>query len=59
MQHQMDFWPAARKAPHEQTPWESLSIEEQAETIVRLARIIVQTVCPPWMDEPQENNHEQ
>ena len=59
MQHQIDFWPAARKAPYEQTQWESLSIEEQAETIGRLARLIAKTVCPQLMDETKEHNHEQ
>ena len=58
MQHQLDFWPEARKAPYEQTQWESLSIEEQAETIARLARIIAKTVCPQSMDETQEDHHE-
>ncbi|MBI4474641.1 MAG: hypothetical protein HY646_18365 [Acidobacteria bacterium] len=59
MQHQLDFWPAARKAPYEQGPWESLSLEEQAETIERLARLIAKAVCPQLIDQIQENNHEQ
>lgn len=61
MQHQMDLWPAARKAPYEQTQWETLSIEEQAETIARLARVIAKIVCPQLRDptQDQEHNHEQ
>lgn len=59
MQHQIDFWPATKNAPYEQTPWESLSIEEQAETIARLARLIAKTVCPQLMDETPEEYHEQ
>jgi hypothetical protein len=59
MQHQMDLWPAAQKAPYEQTQWENLSIEEHAETIARLARMIAKTVCPQLTDKTREDNHEQ
>ncbi len=58
MQHQQDFWPAEKKAPYEQGLWESLSIEEQAVTMARLALLIAKTVCPQMIDETQENNHE-
>ena len=44
MRHQQDFWPAAQEAPYEQGHWESLSIEDQAETIARLARLIAKAV---------------
>ena len=59
MQHQMDFWPAARNALYEQPIWDSLSTEEQAEIIAQLARMIAQTVCPPSVEQTQEGNHEQ
>ena len=59
MQHQQDFWPAEKKAPYEQGQWESMSIEEQAESAVLLARLIAKAICPQLVDEPQENNHEQ
>ena len=59
MQHQLDFWPAAQEAPYEQGHWESLSIEEQTETIARLARLIAKAVCPQLIDETQGDNHEQ
>ena len=59
MQHQLDFWPAARKAPYEQGQWESLSIEEQAERIALLARLIAKAICPQLIDETQEGSHEQ
>jgi hypothetical protein len=59
MQQQLDFWPAARMAPYEQGQWESVSIEVQAETIARLARLIAKAVCPQLIEETQEDNHEQ
>jgi hypothetical protein len=59
MQHQLDFWPAAGKAPYAQTPWESLSVEEQTETIARLARLITKSICPQLSEKTQEHNHEQ
>jgi len=59
MKHQLDFWPAAQKAPYEQGQWESLSIEEQAATIARLARLIANAVCPRLIDETQGDKHEQ
>jgi len=58
MKHQLDFWPAAQKAPYEQGQWESLSIEEQVETIERLARLIAKAVCPQLTDETQGDDHE-
>lgn len=58
MQHQLDFWPATHPAPYAQGPWESLSIEEQAERIALLARVIVKVIHPPAIDETQENRHE-
>jgi len=59
MKHQLDFWPAENQAPYEQGQWESLSIEEQAATIARLALLIAKAICPQLIDDPQENNHEQ
>lgn len=59
MQHQLDFWPAAEKAPHEQGQWESQSGEEQAEKITLLARLIAKIICPQWGDETRESSHEQ
>ena len=59
MQHQLDFWPPRTQAPYEQGQWESLSIEEQAERIALLARLIAKTVCPQLIHETEENNHEQ
>lgn len=59
MKHQLDFWPAAQKAPYEQGQWASLSIEEQAETLDRLAKVIAKSVCPQLIDEMQgEDDHE-
>jgi len=59
MQHQLEFWPITEKARYEQRQWESLSIEEQAEKIGLLARLIAKAVCPQLVDETQENSHEQ
>lgn len=59
MQDQLDFWPGEKKAPYEQGQWQSLSIEEQAERIALLARLIEKAVCPQLFDETQENSHEQ
>ena len=59
MQHQLEFWPAAEKARYEQRQWESLSIEEQAERITLLARLLAKAVCPQLVDETPENSHEQ
>ena len=58
MQHQLDFWPAVRKAPYEQGPWESLSIEDQLESTALLARMIAKTICPKLIEQTQENSHE-
>jgi len=58
MRHQLDFWPAAQKTPYAQGQWESLSIEEQVETIEKLARLIAKTVCPQLIDQTQGNEHE-
>lgn len=59
MQHQLEFWPTAKKAAYEQGQWESLSVEEQAEKIALLARLIAKAVCPQSVDQTQENSHEQ
>ena len=59
MQHQLEFWPTAEKTSHEQGQWESLSTEEQAERIALLARLLAKAVCPQWVDQTQENSHEQ
>ena len=59
MQHQLDFWPAAEKPPHEQGQWESQSGEEQAEKAALLARLIAKAICPQLVDETQENSHDQ
>ncbi len=59
MQHQMDFWPAAEKTLHEQGQWQSLSIEEQAERIALLARLIAKALSPQLVNQTQENSHEQ
>jgi hypothetical protein len=59
MKHQLDFWPATnQEASYEQGPWESLSLEEQTETMARLARMIAQAVCPRLIAEMEENHHE-
>ena len=58
MQYQLDFWPTVEKASHEQGQWENLSIEEQAERIALLARLIAKTLCPQLIDATQENSHE-
>jgi len=58
MQHQLEFWPTTEKARYEQRQWESLSIEEQAEQIALLARLLAKAICPQWVDETQENGHE-
>jgi hypothetical protein len=57
MQHQLEFWPTAVKTAHEQ--WECLGDEEQAEKIVLLAQLLAKAVYPQWVDENQENSHEQ
>jgi hypothetical protein len=59
MKHQLDFWPAESQAPYEQSHWESLSLEDQAATIARLALLIAKTVCPQLIPETQEERHEQ
>jgi hypothetical protein len=59
MQHQLEFWPTAKETAYEQRQWESLSIEEQAEKIALLARLLAKTVCPQLVDQTQENSHEQ
>ena len=59
MQHQLEFWPAAGKTAYEQGQWERLSIEEQAEKIALLARLIAKALCPQLVDQIQENSHEQ
>ena len=59
MRHQLQFWPPARQAPHPPGPWEELSIEEQAERIALLARLIAKAICPQRIDETQESSHEQ
>jgi len=57
MRHQLEFWPTAEKTAYEQRQWETLSIEEQAEMIALLARLLAKAVCPQWVNE--ENSHEQ
>jgi len=59
MRHQLEFWTTAEKTVYEQGQWESLSIEEQAEKIALLARLLAKAVCPQLVDETQENSHEQ
>ena len=59
MQHQLEFWPATEMTLYKQGPWENLSIEEQAERIALLARLVAMTICPHRNDETQENSHEQ
>lgn len=59
MQHQLDFWPAAEEASYQQGQWQSLSIEEQAERLAMLARLIAKAICPQLVDQSQENSHEQ
>lgn len=59
MQHQLEFWPTAKKTTYDQGQWESLSIEEQTEKLALLARLIAKAVCPQLVDETQENSHEQ
>ncbi len=58
MPHQLDFWPAAQKAPHGQRYWEALSIEEQTERIAMLARLIAKTVCPELVKNTREESRE-
>jgi len=61
MKHQqLDFWPATHKAktPYQQGPWESLSSEERAKMIERLARLIAATIRPQPSDPREEDNHE-
>lgn len=59
MQHQLEFRPTAKKTAYEQGQWENLSIEEQAEMIALLARLLAKAVCPQWVNETQENSDEQ
>jgi len=59
MQHQLEFWTTTEKATYEQGQWESLTVEEQAEKITLLARLIAKAVCPELADQTQENSHEQ
>jgi len=59
MQHQQEFWPTAEKTAYDQGQWESLSVDEQAEKITLLARLIAKAVCPELADPTQENSHEQ
>jgi hypothetical protein len=59
MQYQLEFWPTTEKARSEQRQWESLSIEEQAEKIALLARLLAKAVCPQLVNETQENSDEQ
>jgi hypothetical protein len=59
MPHQLDFWPPPENAPREPGPWESLSIEERAERIALLARLIAKTLCPRSRDATEERSHEQ
>jgi hypothetical protein len=56
MQYQLDFWPAKHNEPYEQGPWESLSTEEQTETIARLGRLITKAVRPDFGEQQQEAN---
>ena len=58
MRHQLEFWPATEKTHYKHGPWENLSIDEQAERIALLARLIAKAICPQWSDETQENSHE-
>ena len=59
MRHQLEFWTTAEKSAYEQGQWESLSVEEQAEKIALLARLIAKVICPQLADEAQESSHEQ
>ena len=59
MRHQLEFWPATEKILCKHGPWENLSIDEQAERIALLARLIAMAICPRRGDETQENSHEQ
>ena len=58
MTHQLDFWPAAEKAPYAQKYWGTLSIEEQTERITLLARLIAKAVCPELYANSEEQAHE-
>jgi len=58
MPHQLDFWPAAHKAPHGQETWEALSNEEQTERTAILARLIAQAVCPDLAGDTGEESRE-
>ena len=58
MQQQLDFGPPARQAPCRPGVWEGLSLEEQAERIALLGRLIAQAIRPQRIDETQESSHE-
>ena len=58
MQHQLELWPPARPAPCPPGPWEGLSLEEQAERIALVGRLIAQAICLQRIGERQENRHE-
>jgi hypothetical protein len=58
MQHQLDFWPTAQNKPYSQRYWESLSIEEQNERVVLLARLIAKAVCPEFHQNSEEETRE-
>ena len=59
MQDQLDFWTATQKTVYAQRPWESLSVEEQAEMIARLARLMARVACPRLIDNNQGDKNEQ
>ncbi len=59
MQYQLEFWPTTEVVLHKHEPWENLGINEQAERIALLARLIAKAVCPERDDATQESSHEQ
>ena len=58
MTHQLDFWPATEKAPYAQKYWDTLSMEDQAERVTLLARLIAKAVCPELCANSEEEDHE-
>lgn len=58
MTDQLDFWPATEKAPYAQKYWETLSLEDQAERITLLGRLIAKAVRPELYPSNEEQGHE-
>ena len=58
MTYQPDFWLATETAPDAKKHWETLSMEEQTETITLLARVIAKAVCPELYANNEEDGHE-